>query len=178
MIVSVLVFCAICVVGVSQTHEAFAQQRVITDTVQFRVVSATDFGSLSGARVIVVAKDGRLLKTGLTNPQGIWSTSLTVLLDPRFKDIGIVTAICVANGHNENVVFEVPVKQGTVQLITLYPIKPRLQNEASATLGQLHHLDVIDIVNKYAQEIGLTRQPAIAGELGYAPWGPTLKQGR
>jgi hypothetical protein len=169
---------AVLVTGFSHANEAFAQQRTITDTVQFRIVSAVDFKPLSKARVIVVGQNGRLLGTGLTNSEGAWSTRLTVPLDPRFKDIGVVTAICVANGHNENVVFEVPVKQGTIQPVTLYPIKPKLRNEPSATLGQLHHLDVLDIVNKYAQQVGLTRQRAVEGELGYAPWGPTARQGR
>ena len=178
MILSTWLCFAVLVMGFSHTNEAFAQQRTITDTVQFRIVSAVDFKPLSNARVIVVGQNGRLLGTGLTNNEGTWSTRLTVPLDPRFKDIGVVTAICVANGHNENVVFEVPVKQGTIQPVTLYPIKPKLRNEASATLGQLHHLDVIDIVNKYAQQVGLTRQRAVAGELGYAPWGPTVRQGR
>lgn len=175
MIFTALVCCIVSLISISPTHVIFARQRSVTDTVQFRVVSAADFKALSGARVIVVAQDGHLLKTGLTNAEGTWSTPITVPVDPRFKDIGIVTAICVANDHNENVVFEVPVKQGTVQPITLYPIRPKLRNEASASLGQLHHLDVIDIVNKYAQELGLTRQPALTGEQGYAPWGPTLK---
>lgn len=53
--------------GSVQAHEIFAQQRNITDTVEFRVVSAEDFRALSGARVIVVASDGHILKTGLRN---------------------------------------------------------------------------------------------------------------
>ncbi|QSO48836.1 hypothetical protein [Alicyclobacillus mengziensis] len=178
LIYSMLVSFAVLMSGSIQAHEVLAQQRNVTDTVKFRVVSAEDFRGLSGARVIVVASDGHVVKTGLTDSQGIWSVSLTVPSDPRFNNMGVVTAVCVANGHNENVVFEVPVKQGTVQPITLYPIKPRLRNEAHASLGQLHHLDVIEIVNKYAREIGLTKQPAIAGELGYSPWGPVLKGGR
>ncbi len=173
-----MVFCAASFFGDFQPTHAFAQQRTTTATVQFRVVSAEDYRALPGARVIVVSEDGRLLASGLTNAQGIWSSSLTVPLDSRFQDLGIVTAIGIANGHNENVVFEVPIKQGTVQPITLYPIRPKLRNEASASLGQLHHLDVIHIVNRYAQMLGLSKQPAIAGESGYSPWSPSLKAGR
>jgi hypothetical protein len=178
-LLSAVVCCAVCLFGgIIPTREAYAQQKTISATVQFRVVSATDFSTLRGARVIVVGPDGRVLRTGLTDANGQWSVPLTVPLDPRFGDIGIVTAICVANGHNENVVFEVPVKQGTVQPITLYPIRPKLRNEAFASLGQLHHLDVIDIVNRYAQELGLTKQPGIVGEQGYSPWSPNIRPGR
>lgn len=162
--------------GYFQPIHASAQQRTTTAAVRFRVVSAEDFRVLPGARVIVVGEDGRIITSGLTNSEGIWSPSLTVPLDPRFKDIGIVMAIGIANGHNENVVFEVPVKQGTVQPITLYPIQPRLRNEASASLGQLHHLDVIGTVNRYAQMLGLAKQPGITGEFGYSPWSPALKK--
>jgi hypothetical protein len=178
-LLSTFVFCAMCLFGgISPIREAYAQQQTITATVQFRVVSASDFSTLRGARVIVVGPGGRILRTGLTDARGQWSVPLTVPLDPRFGDIGTVTAICVANGYNENVVFEVPVKQGTVQPITLYPIRPKLRNEASASLGQLHHLDVIDIVNRYAQELGLTKQPGIVGEQGYSPWSPSMRPGR
>jgi hypothetical protein len=178
-LLSALVCCAVCIFGgIVPTREASAQPRTITATVQFRVVSAADFSALRGARVIVVGSDGRMLRTGLTDARGQWSVPLTVPLDPRFGDIGIVTAVCVANGHNENVVFEVPVKQGTVQPVTLYPVRPRLRNEASASLGQLHHLDVISIVDRYAQELGLARQPGIVGEQGYSPWGPVIRPRR
>ncbi|QSO45476.1 hypothetical protein [Alicyclobacillus mengziensis] len=178
MFVSTLTFCVASLLGYFQPIHGFAQQRTATATIRFRVVSADDFRVLPGARVIVVGEDGRIITSGVTNTDGIWSPSLTVPLDPRFKDIGIVTAIGVANEHNENVVFEVPVKQGTVQPITLYPIQPRLRNEASASLGQLHHLDVIEIVNRYAQMLGLSKQPGIVGEFGYSPWSPNLKSRR
>ncbi|EPZ42302.1 hypothetical protein [Alicyclobacillus acidoterrestris] len=155
--------------------QAYAQTQTVSATVTFRVVSAVDYRGLNGARVIVVDSGGRVIQSGLTDANGVWSVPLTVKADPRFEDLGVVTAICVANGHNENVAFEVPVRQGTVQPITLYPVKPKLRNEASASLGQLHHLDVIAIVNKYAAQVGLTRQPGLTGESGYAPWSPNLK---
>ena len=175
MFASTIMFCVASFFAYLQPIHGFAQQCTATATVRFRVVSAEDFKVLPGARVIVVGDDGRIIISGLTNTEGTWSPSLTVPLDPRFKDIGIVTAIGIANGHNENVVFGVPVKQGTVQPITLYPIQPRLRNEASASLGQLHHLDVIEIVNRYAQMLGLSKQTAIVGEFGYSPWSPVLK---
>ncbi|MCL6442578.1 MAG: hypothetical protein K6T83_03805 [Alicyclobacillus sp.] len=178
MLVSTMMVFVASLFGCFQPIQGFAQQRTTTATVRFRVVSADDFRVLPGARVIVVGGDGRIIASGLTNKDGIWSPSLTVPLNPRFKDLGIVTAIGIANGHNENVVFEVPVKQGTVQPIALYPIQPRLRNEASASLGQLHHLDVIEIVNRYAQMLGLSKQPGIPGELGYSPWSPDVKSGR
>ncbi|GMA64773.1 hypothetical protein NZD89_05275 [Alicyclobacillus fastidiosus] len=175
-----VIICAllICISAAPAWHvpRAYAQTQTVSATVTFRVVSAADYQGLKGARVIVVDSSGRVITSGLTNSNGVWSVPLTVNSDPRFDGLGVVTAICVANGYNENVVFEVPVRQGTVQPITLYPVKPKLRNEASASLGQLHHLDVIEIVNKYASQMGLERQPGLSGESGYAPWGPNLKR--
>lgn len=175
----VALLCTIACIGtVIHVPKTYAQTSSVSANVEFRVVSAENFKSLQGARLIIADRSGNVLTTGLTDANGVWNVPLNVNVDPRFKDLGVVTAICVANGHNENVVFEVPVRKGTVQPITMYPIRPKLRNEASASLGQLHHLDVINIVNQYAQKVGLTRQPAIAGESGYAPWGPALKAPR
>lgn len=171
-------FSVVCMGIAIHVPKAYAQTATVSANVEFRVVSAEDFKALQGARLIIIDRSGKVLTTGLTTANGVWSVPLNVDIDPRFKDLGVVTAICVANGHNENVVFEVPVRQGTVQPITMYPIRPKLRNEASAALGQLHHLDVINIVDQYAQKVGLTRQPALAGEAGYAPWSPALKTGR
>jgi hypothetical protein len=155
-----------------------AQQAVVTPTVtatvQFRVFSARDYSTIAGARIIVINRDGRILQTGLTNAQGAWRATLTVPRDPRFGSMGVATAIAVANGYNENVVFDVPVKVDTVQPITLSPIVAGLRNEPSAVLGNLHRLDVIDLVNRYAKELGLQKQTPIPGEMGYAPWGPRM----
>lgn len=147
----------------------------VTATVQFRVVSSSDFRAIPGARVVIIGPDGRFLHTALTDTEGISRVSVTVPRDPRFPDLGFVTALCVANGHNETVVFDVPVRQGTVQPVTLNPIQPGLRNEPTAMLGQIHRLDVIDFVNRYGAALGLQRQTPIPGEQGYAPFGPQLR---
>ncbi|MBX5437779.1 MAG: hypothetical protein IRZ33_11280 [Alicyclobacillaceae bacterium] len=123
----------------------------------------------------LIGPDGRLLQTGLTDAEGMWRAHVTVARDPRFQDLGFVTALCVAGGHNETVVFAVPVRQGTVQPVTLNPIQPGLRNEPSAMLGQIHRLDVIDFVNRYGSALGLQRQTPIPGEQGYAPFGPRIR---
>lgn len=148
----------------------------VTATIQFRVVSSTDFRAIPGARVVLIGPNGRMVKTGLTDGDGIWRTTVTVPRDPRFPDLGFVTALCVAFGHNETVVFDVPIRQGTAQPVTLNPIQPGLRNEPMAMLGQIHRLDVIDFVNRFGEAAGLERQTPIPGEEGYSPFGPSLRR--
>ncbi|GGJ12977.1 hypothetical protein GCM10010885_22850 [Alicyclobacillus cellulosilyticus] len=152
-----------------------AASGLVSAVIQFRVVSASDFRALQDARVVLMDRNGRLVKTGLTDSEGIWRANITVPRDPRFRDVGTLTALVVASGHNETVVFEVPVRKGTVQPVTLQPIQPGLRNEPYYTLGQIHRLDVIDLVNRIASQLGLERQPPIPGESGYAPWGPAIR---
>ncbi|MCL6593218.1 MAG: hypothetical protein K6T31_04515 [Alicyclobacillus sp.] len=148
--------------------------QTVTADVQFRVVSSVDFRALPGARVLLIGPDGRPLQTGLTNQEGIWRTRVTVQRDPKYPDLGFATALCVANGYNETVIYNVPVRQGTAQPVMLNPIQPGLRNEPMAMLGQIHRLDVIDLVTRYGAAMGLQRQAPIPGEQGYAPWGPQL----
>lgn len=177
---SILVLCATALAVCFQAPQAFAQQQAATNrtgTVKFRVLSAEDYRPLPGARVVVVGGDGKVMSTGRTDATGYWSPTLTVPVDPRFDSFGTVTAIGIATGHNPNVVFEVPVKQGAVQPITLYPIEPRLRNEATASVGHLHHLDITGFVNRYAQSLGLEKQKGVPGAAqAESPWGPEQKQ--
>jgi hypothetical protein len=149
-----------------------AQSATITTPVVFRVFSAKDWTPVANAQIAVIDPAGRVLRTGRTNAQGTWEVPLTVMRDPRFPEMGAVTAIAVARGYNETVVFQVPVKPNTVQPVTLWPIVPGLRNEPTSVLGNMHRLDVIDFVNRYARMLGWIKQEPIPGEQGYSPWGP------
>ncbi|MBX6351697.1 MAG: hypothetical protein IRZ10_00060 [Thermoflavifilum sp.] len=163
-------------------HHIFAQQRpqqptttqagFVSAPVSFRVFSGKDWTPVRDAEVVVIGRDGQVLTRGRTDAQGTWRTSLTAPLDPRLPRMGAVTALVVARGYNETVIFDVPVKPDTVQPVTLWPIVPGLRNEPTAVLGNIHRLDVIELVNRYARQLGWVKQAPIPGEQGYAPWGP------
>lgn len=144
--------------------------------VEFRVGSIQT-KRVGGARIIVINPEGKIIASGLTNQSGVWKTSLPYQSDARYEQVsprGIVTAIVVANGYNEQAVFEVPVTSDSVQPIVLNPIAPERRNEPTASLGYIHHHDLANFINKYATKFGLNRQNPIHGEQSYAPWGPDL----
>lgn len=149
-------------------------QSMVTATVHFRAISAASEKPIQGARIILIGNGGQILETGVTDANGNWTTAITVNQDERFKDVkmGTVTAIGLANGHNEEVVYGVPVVEGQVQPITLNPFEPGKRNEPSSYLGNLNHIYQMGLVDKYATKVGLRRQSRIRTADGYAPWSP------
>lgn len=142
--------------------------------VRFRV-AAPSGERVTGARVIVLDPGGDVISSGLTDASGDWNAPIPVAVDGRFASVrrmGTVTAIVVANGFNEQVVFVIPVVPHAVEPVILNPIDRGARNEPTAKLGNLHRHDVQVLVDMYAKKLGLQRQTAIPGELGYAPWGP------
>ena len=156
-----------------QPTAVYAQQHH-TEQIEFRVAAA-NLQNIRDARVIVIDDRGNVLGSGLTNGAGIWSIALPLHVDPRFaeaRSIGTVTAIAIANGYNEQAVFEVPVSSHSVQPIILYPISSEHRNEPTISLGNIHRHDVIGMINHYAKKLNLKRQPSVANEVDYAPWSP------
>lgn len=149
-------------------------------SVEFRV-SSPNLKSINGARIIVIGDNGDIMANGTTNTSGIWSTTLRVKQDPRFSNVrqmGTVTAIVVADGYNEEAVFEVPVFPGSIQPVTMAPIQPNHRNEPIKDLGNLHRHDLTRMIDQYAKELGLSKQTAIQGEQGYSSWSPHWAQRR
>lgn len=148
-----------------------------TGHVEFRV-GTPESKLVSGARIIIVNPEGKVVSTGLTNASGVWDASLPYQDDARYEQVdprGIVTAIVVATGYNEQAVFEVPVQQDTVvQPIVLFPLSPNQRNEPTASLGNIHRFTLMNFINRYAKQVGLKRQTPITGNHGYAPWGPEV----
>ncbi|MCY0876832.1 MAG: hypothetical protein OWT28_11265 [Firmicutes bacterium] len=145
--------------------------------VEFRVGSSTS-KVVAGARIIVILHDGKVFTTGLTDTSGRWSAKVpyyVVQWNERFSTKGVVNAIVVANGYNEQVVFVVPITAHTVQPVILQPIQPNARNLPSASLGNIHQHNLRNFVERYAELMGLTRQAPVPGDFGYAPWGPALK---
>ncbi len=147
--------------------------------IEFRVGSIKST-VVSGARVIVINHDGKVITTGITNSSGIWTAAVPlykVQWNENFSTKGIVTAIALANGYNEQVVFVVPITEHTIQPIVMQPVMPNARNQPYASLGLIYHQELQQFVSRYAQQVGLQRQSPIPSDFGYAPWGPSQKLG-
>lgn len=136
------------------------------------------YSVISGARILVIGPEGTLLKTGTTNEAGKWITRVAVPADQRFspsRRLGTVTAIAVANGYIERLFFDVPVtEEGAVQVVTLSPIKPHQRNEPGYEIGMLHRLWVPPLLDYYAAQAGLGKQPTVEGDWNSPHWSPDL----
>jgi hypothetical protein len=135
---------------------------------------------IRGARVIVLLHDGQIASSGLTDSSGRWSARVPyyeVQWNEHFSTKGVVNAIVVANGYNEQVVFVIPITAHTVQPVVLQPTVANGRNLPSTSLGNIHQHNLQNFVNRYAELMGLKRQAPIPDDLGYAPWSPEKKTG-
>ncbi|WP_172373292.1 hypothetical protein [Sporosarcina jiandibaonis] len=136
---------------------------------------------INNAQIIVINSSGGIVGTELTNSEGEVNIPVTVQKDPRFpmKKMGEVTVIAVANGYNEYVDFNVPINEfddntGTV-FIPLWSIDPTRRNEPQYLNGSFHRFTVFEMLDYYAEKIGLKRQE-IKVDIGKEPpWSPDLK---
>jgi len=167
-------------VAITPTYAASVSEQGVTrkqGEIEFRVGSSKST-VISGARVIVILHDGKVVSSGLTDKSGTWTTKVPfypVEWNEHFTTKGIVNAIVVADGYNEQVVFVIPVTSHTVQPVVLEPVKPNARNLPSASLGNIHQHNLRQFVARYAQVMGLTKQTPIPGDFGYAPWSPVQK---
>ena len=160
----------------STTNQAGSTQNGL---IEFRVGSIKS-EVIGSARVIVINHEGKVITTGLTNSAGSWTATVPyfkVEWNEHFSTKGVVTAMAMANGYNEQVVFIVPITKNTIQPIVLQPIVPNGRNEPSASLGMIYHHELNQLVDRYAEQLKLVKQPPIPGGFGYAPWGPARKSG-
>ena len=82
-----------------------------------------------------------------------------------------------ANGYVERLFFDVPAtEEGSVQVVTLSPINPHQRNEPGYELGMLHRLWVLPLLDLYAEQAGLCKQPSVEGDWNSPHWGPDLKR--
>ncbi|MGD8189584.1 hypothetical protein ACQCN2_06215 [Brevibacillus ginsengisoli] len=159
---------------------AEARDKTVTAEVEFRVIGAQEnqIGAMvPNARILIVDNKGNLLRSGLTNKDGIWRVLITTEIDPRFtmvEKMSTVTAITIANGFNEAIIFDVPVKSDAVQVIVLSPLKRNSRNEPTYSLGMLHRLTVIPLIDTYAKQAGLIRVNSIEGDPDSPHWSPTF----
>jgi hypothetical protein len=136
---------------------------------------------ISNARIIVIDSLGKVVATELTNSNGEAKIPITVPRDPRFpmKNMGEVTVIAVANDYNEHINFSVPINEyndhtGRVS-IPLLKLDPGRRNEPQFLHGSFHRFTVFEMLDYYAEKLGLRRQKIKEESIEPAPWGPELK---
>ena len=138
---------------------------------------------ISNARIIVINSLGAIIGTELTNSEGEAKIPVTVHKDPRFpmENMGEVTVIAVANGYNEHINFSVPINEyndntGRV-FVPLWNIDPNRRNEPQFLNRSIHRFTVFEMLDDYAEKIGLKRQE-ISVDIGKEPpWSSDLKAG-
>jgi hypothetical protein len=144
-------------------------------------VTDKSFTPISEARFIVIDRNGKIIKTGLSNKKGEWIVPLSTEVDPRFptKQMATITLITIAKGFNELVFFNVSVKEhgngkGGIS-VTLHKVDPSRRNEPQFLNAELiHRFTIFDTLDYYAKLLGLTRQPQI--DVHSIQWGPDIKE--
>ncbi|ACV59258.1 hypothetical protein [Alicyclobacillus acidocaldarius] len=140
--------------------------------IEFRVGSSNST-TVAGARVIVINHEGKVVSTGLTDTQGLFIAHVPMYKakwNERYDAKGVVNAIVVADGYNEQAVFVVPITEHTIQPVILQPIRPNARNAPSVSLGNFSSYDLAGYIDRYASELHLKRQGPIPGEPSYSPW--------
>jgi hypothetical protein len=133
---------------------------------------------IQNARIVVIDSLGEIDGTALTNTKGEAKIPVTTLKDPRFpmKNMGEVTVLAFADGYNEHINFSVPVNEYNEQTarvsISLWEIDPNRRNEPQFINGSFHRFTVFEMLNYYAEKLGLNRQKVHDPSIDPAPWGP------
>jgi hypothetical protein len=136
---------------------------------------------IDNARIIVINSSGAIVGTELTNSEGVANIPVTVQKDSRFpmENMAEVTVITVANGYNEHINFSVPLNEfndntGKV-IIQLWNIDLARRNEPQFLNSSFHRFTVFEMLDYYAEKIGLKRQD-IKVDIGKeAPWSSDFK---
>lgn len=136
---------------------------------------------IKNARIIVINSLGEIIGSDLTNSKGFAKIPVTVSKDPRFpmKNMGEVTIIAVANGYNEHINFSVPINEyndnTASEHIPLWKIDPTRRNEPHYIHGSFHRFTVFQMLDYYAEKVGLKRQEITVDIGKEPPWSNELK---
>jgi len=131
----------------------------VTAKVSFTVMDSK-LQPIQGVKILIINGDGEVIDSITSDDKGKAEKKLTVPIDKRYfwadpNDIGTrgtVTVIAFKEGYRETVLFEVPVSEGdTIQPFYIKPIIPGERNEPDVQLGNNHHLEILSLVDKYAQ---------------------------
>lgn len=143
-------------------------------------ISDKSFTPIKNARFIVIDRNGKIVATGLSDSKGQWNVPLVIERDPRFptKQMGTITLITIANGFNENLIFNVPVNEledgkGRAT-VSLRPVESNRRNEPTFLNATIHRFTMFDTLDYYAKMLGLKRQLQL--DPNSLQWSPEISQ--
>lgn len=150
----------------------------IAARMMFHVTDAGTQEPVRKARVIVIDRHGEILFTDLTGKDGRVVKEVRTDRDPQFptQSMGTITVLTVAHGYNEEMYFTVPLNewgQNNQLSISLRKVDPKVRNEPTILNTMAHRFTVFDIIDYYANELKLKRQPQIDGNS--LQWGPDIQ---
>lgn len=160
-VLMIYVFCIFFLVACHQKLEIGSdtshQNKFITSNVIFRAYCNTE-QMLDGVRIVVIDSNGQVIDVLITDENGEVQKKLTVPIDEKYtyyyggalETRGTVTAIAYKDGYRSVVIFEVPVEEYAVQPFRMLPKLTGERNEPIGILGNVHHLEINALVDKYS----------------------------
>lgn len=148
----------------STSSDNIKASNTVTANVSFSVMDSKS-KPIQGVKILIINGDGEVIDSITSDENGKAVKKLTVPIDKRYiwadpNDLGTrgtVTVIAFKEGYRETVLFEVPVSAGSAgQPFYLNPIIPGKRNEPDVQLGNNHHLEILSLVDKYAQYLKKT----------------------
>jgi hypothetical protein len=135
-------------------------EKQVSSTIYFKVVNPDSKHEVEGVRLKIINSDGMAIGTVITDKIGQAKTTISVSLDKKYFyqsnqysiEKGTVAVIAYKEGYRETVLFEVPVTPNeNFQVIPMYSIVSGQRNEPFVKLADIHHLSILDLVEKYRQ---------------------------
>lgn len=120
---------------------------------------------IQGVKILIINGDGEVIDSITSDENGKAEKKLSVPIDKKYfwadpNDLGTrgtVTVIAFKEGYRETVLFEAPVSPASAgQPLYMNAIIPGERNEPDVQLGNNHHLEILSLVDKYAQYLKKT----------------------
>jgi hypothetical protein len=174
------IFVLICLVLLSPFTSYAENLEIIRGTLDVKVEEAREGIFITGARIIIIDANGNIVGNKLTNQKGEVSLPLTTFRNKIFptENMGEVTVIVIADGYNEEIDFNVTINEfgqnkGRANAY-LEKIREQGRNEPQYINGSYHRLTVFQMLDYYANKVGLKKQQ-LPKEIVGDPWSAKLK---
>lgn len=138
-------------------HYIIGINTTVSASLRFKIIDQFTKQEIEGVKLVVINKDGEVIDTLLTDKNGQAEKTISAPLDKKYfsqelnpMQRGTVTLIAYKDGYRETVLFEVPVNPNdTYQPFSMYPVVSGQRNEPVVRIAEIHHLTIIELVDKY-----------------------------
>lgn len=151
-------------VGCENSDNLTENDNTITNDLSFVVNDRNSKQPIEGVRLVVINIDGDIIDILTTDSKGQVKRKISTNLDKRFyipdsfepMERGTVTVIAYKKGYCEVVLLDVPVYPFTsYQPFSMSQVISGQRNEPETYLGNIHHLDIGTLVDKYRKYLNL-----------------------